>query len=76
MRESYTLDDGKQYLIMLEDECNNNNYCLLSEVENYKHIVIRKTLTENDKEYFVTVTDEEYEEAISLFGEKFRNLFE
>lgn len=56
--ESVVLEDNITYVIVKELKINGNLYSLLANINDPTDICFRKTITENNEEYFVGLDDE------------------
>ncbi len=69
--DSIVLDDGIRYIIVDKIDINGTTYTLFSNINNEEDICFRKTVTENGKNYYVGLDDEnEVNKVILYFGSK------
>lgn len=69
-----TLEDNLEYAELETISYNNNEYILLSELNNPENFCIRKIETKNNKEYIVGLdSDEEFDTILKLLTEKYTN---
>lgn len=69
-----TLEDNLEYAELETISYNNNEYILLSELNNPENFCIRKTKIKNNEEYIVGLdSDEEFDTILKLLTEKYTN---
>ena len=69
IKETIILEDGIEYIIT--DTI--NNYLYLNNINDVKDFCIRKRIFEENESYIVGLeNDEEYDNAIKLFQEKYK----
>ena len=68
----YNLDnDEKEYIIVDEDTIDNVKYTFFTEIEHPEKFCFRKTITENNEEYFVGLdNDNEFNKVLLHFTKK------
>ena len=71
----YTLEDGKDFVLIDTLEYNNKKYLLLSSESNSEYICIRKLIKENNDEYIVKLEEYEFESVVDQFLLKHKDLF-
>lgn len=69
--KSIVLDDGIEYLIYDTEKIDNIEYTLFVNVNDATDICFRKTITENDEEFYIGLDDEkEFEKVLLIFTKK------
>lgn len=69
--KSIVLDDGIEYLIYDTEIINNIEYTLFSNINDPSDICFRKTITENDEQFYVGLNDDrEFEKILLVFTKK------
>lgn len=69
MLDTIVLDDGIEYAIIKELKINDTLYTLFANVNNPEDICFRKTITENDNEYYTGLdSDTEVDLVLSKFS--------
>lgn len=69
--------DNKEYIIIGALENNNNKYLFLANENDEMDKCIRKIIVEDNKEYLTELdSDEEFEEIMDLFHDKYSNMKE
>lgn len=69
--ESVTLENGNQYVIVNEITDDKNCYVYMTNLNDRKDFCVRKSVKQNEKEYFVGLKDEEeLKYALKLFIDK------
>ena len=69
--KSIILDDGIEYLIYDTQKIDNIEYTLFVNVKDATDICFRKTITENDEEFYIGLDDEkEFEKVLLIFTKK------
>lgn len=69
-----TLEDNLEYAELETVLHNNNEYILLSELNNPENFCIRKIKIKNNEEYIVGLdSDEEFDTILKLLTEKYTN---
>lgn len=71
----YTLEAGKDFVLIDTLEYNNTKYLLLSSETNSEYICIRKIIKENNEEYIVKLEEYEFESIVDQFLLKHKDLF-
>lgn len=64
--ETIILDDGIEYLIIKEKKINNIIYTLFANINDNTDICLRKTIKENDEEYYIGLDNEKEFELIMM----------
>lgn len=65
------LDSGVEYIIVDEIEIENKKYVYLANENDEKDFCIRKSIIENNEEFFVGLdSKEEFEKALIIFTKK------
>lgn len=68
-----TLEDNQNYIIIDTLIDKNNKYLFLAQEQDENAICIRKVIKEDNKEFLVKLdSEEEFEEALTLFNDKHR----
>lgn len=65
-RETVVLEDNQKYIILNEKSTKNTTYLYLSKEDDEKDFCIRKLTS--DKQFIIPITENEYNEALTLFG--------
>ena len=69
--ETIVLDDGIEYAIIKELKINDILYTLFANVDDCKDICYRKTIIEDDEEYYVNLDDDkEFNLVANYFAKK------
>lgn len=69
--KSIVLDDGIEYLIYDTEIIDNIEYTLFSNINEPDDICFRKTITENDEQFYTGLDDEkEFEKILLVFTKK------
>lgn len=69
-----TLEDNIEYTEIDTIEYNNKTYIFLSDLENPENFCIRKLINENNQEYLIGLdTEEEFDNVLNLFNQKYTN---
>lgn len=69
--KSIILDDGIEYLIYDTEKIDNVEYTLFVNVKDATDICFRKTITENDEDFYIGLDDEkEFEKVLLIFTKK------
>lgn len=69
--KSIVLDDGIEYLIYDTEIIDNIEYTLFSNINEPTDICFRKTITENDEQFYIGLDDEkEFEKILLVFTKK------
>ena len=69
--KSIILDDGIEYLIYDTEKIDNVEYTLFVNVKDATDICFRKTITENDEDFYIGLYDEkEFEKVLLIFTKK------
>lgn len=71
----YTLEDGKDFILLDTLEYNNEQYLLLSSEKKSDYICIRKLIIDNNIEYIVKLEEYEFEVVVDQFLLKHKDLF-
>lgn len=71
----YTLEDGKDFILIDTLEYNDAKYLLLSSEKKSDFICIRKIIIENNEEYIVKLEEYEFEVVVDQFLLKHKDLF-
>ena len=68
------LDDNIEYIIIKELIINNNKYTLFANINNPEDIFLRKTIKENNKEYYIGLDNpKEVEEILIQISKEYLN---
>jgi len=70
--ESIVLDNGVEYLIVKTKEINGISYTLFANINDNSDICFRKTIVENDEEFYVGLdNEEEFNKVVSYFAKDY-----
>lgn len=68
------LDDNIEYIIIKELIINNNKYTLFANINNSEDICLRKTIKENNKEYYIGLDNpKEVEDILIQISKEYLN---
>lgn len=69
--ETFILDDNKEYLLVDEDTLDNTKYSFFANVDDETDICFKKTIIENNEEYFIGLDSEkEFDKVLLHFTKK------
>lgn len=66
--ETVKLEDNIEYVIIDKIAFKSSTFVVLSDINNPKNIFIRKMKKKDNKTYFSTLSEEEYDKVIKLFN--------
>lgn len=70
--DTIVLDNGTEYVIIKEEIINGTVYTLFSNIDDDSDICIRKTVVDNDEEYYVGLDNEkEFDLVMAYFTKSF-----
>ncbi|MBQ8681831.1 MAG: hypothetical protein IJ509_02865 [Bacilli bacterium] len=68
--------DGKDYILIDSLEKDNNKYFYFSDSQNPSDIQILKEQVDGEEKFFVSLdTENELNEALMIFGQKYKDVF-